>query len=185
MQFYQQGTAEALRQAIGKYQAALKLWQKLDEQSREAETLNQIGLVYDDLGETQEVLKYYNQALPILLAVEDRTGQATTLNNIGKVYLSLGETEEALKHFNRALSIRRVVGDRKGEILTLSNMASLEYRRGNLQSAQTYIQAAIEIIEDLRAKITNTELRDAYSASVRGYYEFNTYLLMELQKKDL
>ena len=35
-------------------------------------TLNNIGAVYDDLGEKQKALDYYNQALPLRRAVGDR-----------------------------------------------------------------------------------------------------------------
>ncbi|MDB9384603.1 tetratricopeptide repeat protein, partial [Nodularia spumigena CS-584] len=115
VQLYQQGTAESLRQAIGKWQEALKLWQQIDNKRWEANTLNNIGLVYDSLGEKQEALKYYNQALPIYRAVEDKGGEATTLNNIGSVYDSLGEKQEALKFYNQALPIYRAVGDKGGE----------------------------------------------------------------------
>ncbi|MBX9259506.1 CHAT domain-containing protein, partial [Desmonostoc muscorum CCALA 125] len=80
--------------------------------------------------------------------------------------------------------ISRAVGDRGGEATTLSNMALLERDRGNLKQAQTHIQAAIEIIEDLRTKIANKELRASYFASVQDYYKFYTDLLMELHKKD-
>ncbi|WP_324977124.1 hypothetical protein [Nostoc sp.] len=63
-------------------------------------------------------------------------------------------------------------------------MAFLERDRGNLKQAQTHIQAAIEIIEDLRTKIANKELRASYFASVQNYYKFYTDLLMEVHKKD-
>ncbi len=42
------------------------------------------------------------------------------------------------------------MGDKGGLVITLYNIAKLERDRGNLQQAQTHIQAAIEIIEDLR-----------------------------------
>jgi tetratricopeptide (TPR) repeat protein len=118
MQLYQQGTAESLRGAIGKYQEALKLWQQVDDKGWEATTLNNIGSVYDSLGEKQSALKYYNQALPILRAVGNRGGEATILNNIGSVYDSLGEKQSALKYFNQALPILRAVGDRRVEATT-------------------------------------------------------------------
>ncbi|MHC5731027.1 MAG: hypothetical protein ACYTXY_44415, partial [Nostoc sp.] len=57
MQLYEQGTAESLREAIGKWQEALKLWQQVDEKRWEAVTLVKIGKVYSDLGEKQEALK--------------------------------------------------------------------------------------------------------------------------------
>ncbi|MHC5913510.1 MAG: CHAT domain-containing tetratricopeptide repeat protein [Nostoc sp.] len=170
--------------ALKYYNQALPIRRAVGDRGGEATTLNNIGLVYSSLGEKQEALKYYNQALPITRAVADRGGEATTLNNIGTVYNSLGEKQEALKYFNQALPIRRAVGDRGGEATTLSNMAFVERDRGNLQQAQTHIQAAIEIIEQLRTKIASQELRTSYFATVQGYYQFYIDLLMQLHKKD-
>lgn len=47
-------------QAIGKWQEMLKLWQKVDDKGWEAIILNNIGLVYSNLREKQEALKYLN-----------------------------------------------------------------------------------------------------------------------------
>ncbi|HBB33177.1 MAG TPA: hypothetical protein DC064_15605, partial [Cyanobacteria bacterium UBA9273] len=57
----------------------------MGDRGMEATTLNNIGLVYNSLGEKQQALDYYNQALPLFQAVGDRGGEATTLNNIGNV----------------------------------------------------------------------------------------------------
>jgi CHAT domain-containing protein/Tfp pilus assembly protein PilF len=176
---------------LGKKQEALKYFnQALDirlavgDRAGIANTLNNIGGVYNDLGEKQEALKYFNQALPITRAVEDRGLEATTLNNIGLVYSSLGEKQEALKYYNQALLMSRAVQDRAGEAAILSNLAVLERDRGNLEQARTHIQAAIDIIEDLRTKIIDQQLRTSYFASVQDYYKFYTDLLMQLHKKD-
>ena len=64
----------------------------MGDRSGEAD-LNNIGGVYDSLGEKQKALDYYNQALPIERAVGNRSGEARTLNNIGLVYDSLGESK--------------------------------------------------------------------------------------------
>jgi hypothetical protein len=48
----------------------------------EATTLNNIGRVYDDLGEKQKALDFYNQALPLMRAVGDPYGEAIILDNI-------------------------------------------------------------------------------------------------------
>jgi hypothetical protein len=48
----------------------------------EATTLNNIGGVYDDLGEKQKALVFYNQALPISRAVGDPYLEVTILDNI-------------------------------------------------------------------------------------------------------
>ncbi|MEC4867660.1 MAG: tetratricopeptide repeat protein, partial [Jaaginema sp. PMC 1078.18] len=69
----------------------------------EAATLNNIGGVYDSLGEKQQALDYYNQALPIHRVVGNRQMEAATLNNIGLVYSELGEKQQALDYYNQAL----------------------------------------------------------------------------------
>jgi tetratricopeptide (TPR) repeat protein len=86
--------------------------------------------------------------------VGERRREATILG-IGAIYnYFLGEKQEGLKYYNQALTILCAVGYREEEAKMLFHIAFLEYSRGNLQPAQTHIQAAIEIFEDLRAKIT-------------------------------
>ncbi len=172
------------QEALKYYNQALPIYRVEKDKRGEATTLNNIGFVYSSLGEKQQALKYYNQALPIYRVEKDKRGEAGTLKNIGTVYSSLGEKQEALKYYNQALPIYRVVGDREGQATTLFNMAFLERDRNNLQQAQIHIQAAIDIIEDLRTKIADQQLRASYFASVQDYYKFYTDLLMQLHKKD-
>ena len=172
------------QKALAYYNRALPLSRAVGDRGGEALTLNNIGLVYSHLGEKQKALAYYNQALPLSRAVGDREREATTLNNIGRVYDDLGEKQKALEYLNQALPLSRAVGDRGGEALTLSNIAEVERDRGNLQQALTQIQAAVNIIEDLRTKIASQELRTSYFASVQDYYQFYIDLLMRLHKKE-
>ncbi|MBD2499624.1 CHAT domain-containing tetratricopeptide repeat protein [Anabaena azotica] len=172
------------QEALKYYNQALPLRLAVEDKAGEAATLNNIGRVYSSLGENQEALKYYNQALPLIRAVGNRAGEANSLNNIGVVYDLLGEKQEALKYYNQALPLYRAVGDRAGEATTLYNLADLERNRGNLEQARTHIQTAIDIIEDLRTKIIDQQLRTSYFATVQDYYKFYTDLLMQLHKKD-
>ncbi|BAY22743.1 TPR domain protein [Calothrix sp. NIES-2100] len=156
----------------------------MGDRGGEATTLNNIGAVYNDLGEKQKALEYFNNALPLSRAVGDRGGEATTLNNIGAVYNDLGEKQKALEYFNNALPLLRAVGDKGMEATTLYNLAYLERSRGNLQASRTNVEAAIKIIEDLRTKIDNKDLRSSYFATQQGVYKFYIDLLMELHKKE-
>ena len=56
---------------------------------REGTTLNNIGGVYDDLGDSRQALTMYEEALTIWREVGTE-GEGTTLNNIGEIY-GLGE----------------------------------------------------------------------------------------------
>ena len=144
LQLYKQGTAESLRQAI----------------------------------------KKWSEALPLIRQVEDKQGEATTLNNIGSVYDALGDKQQALNYYNQSLPLMRQVEDKRGEAATLGNIALVERDRGNLNEALTQIQAAIDILENLRTKIDSQDLRTSYFASVQGYYKFYIDLLMQLHKQN-
>jgi tetratricopeptide (TPR) repeat protein len=69
-ELYQQGTVEALRGAIVKYEEALKLYRSAGDREQEATTLNNIGSVYSALGQKQKALEYYSQSLPLSRAAD-------------------------------------------------------------------------------------------------------------------
>jgi CHAT domain-containing protein/Tfp pilus assembly protein PilF len=138
-----EGTAASLKSALEKYQQALGLWHEVGDQRWEATTLNNIGQVYNSLGEKQKALDYYNQALPIRRAVGNRSGEATTLNNIGMVYDSLGEKQKALDYYNQALPIERAVGYRSGEATTLNSIGLVYNSLGEKQKALDYYNQAL------------------------------------------
>ena len=102
-QLYQDGSKDSLKQAILKFEQARPLFHSTNDVLYEATTLNNIGLVYDSIGEKQKALDNYAQALPLSRAVGDRGGEATTLNNIGAVYDDLGEKQKALDNYALAL----------------------------------------------------------------------------------
>ncbi|NET02193.1 MAG: tetratricopeptide repeat protein [Sphaerospermopsis sp. SIO1G1] len=182
-ELFKQKTAESFKQAIPKFQEAAKLYQEAGEKRSQSVSLHEIGYIYNSLGEKQKALQFYNQALPLKRVVADRGGEATTLNNIGGVYSDLGEKQKALQFYNQALPLDRAVGDRGGEANTLWHLAYLQRSQGKLNAALIQIQSAINIIEDLRTKITNQNLRTSYFSTVQGYYKFYIDLLMELHKK--
>jgi CHAT domain-containing protein/tetratricopeptide (TPR) repeat protein len=172
------------QKALSYYNQALPLSRAVDDKGGEATILNNIGLVYSDLGGKQKALSFYNQALPLRREVVDRGGEATTLNNIGRVYSDLGEKQKALEFYNQALTLFSAVGDKGGEANTLGNLAKLERNRDNLEASLKQIETAIDIIEELRKSYTNKDLQSTYFASMQGYYQFKTNLLMELHKKN-
>ena len=77
----------------------------MGDRSGEATTLNNIGLVYSDLGQKQEALKFYNQSLPLRRAVGDREGEAITLSNIGVLYRDINRPTDAIKNLEQSLTI--------------------------------------------------------------------------------
>ncbi len=75
------------------------------DRAQEAVTLNNIGRVYDALGEKQKALSHYNQSLPLSRAVGDRVQEAVTLGNIALFERNRGNLNSALTQIEAALNI--------------------------------------------------------------------------------
>jgi len=145
MQMFQQGTAQSLRQAIAKFEEALKLYREAGDTSAQAASLLVLGKVYDDLGEKQKALEYYSQSLPLRRALGDRSGEAIALNNIGKVYSDLGEKQKGLEYLGQSLPLFRALGDRTLEAVTLNNIGGVYDDLGENQKALEYYSQSLTL----------------------------------------
>jgi tetratricopeptide (TPR) repeat protein len=77
------------------------------DKAGEASTLNNVGLVYFDLGEKQQALNFYNQSLPLSRQVGDKAGEANTLYNIAYVERNRGNLQAALAQIQAAINISK------------------------------------------------------------------------------
>ncbi len=111
--------------------------------------LNNIGLVYNSLGQREKALQYHEHALRIMQEVGDRSGEAATLNNIGLAYNKLGQREKALHYYERALPIQQEVSDRSGEASTLSNIGVVYNKLGQQEKALQYYERALPIQQEV------------------------------------
>jgi len=141
------GTLEAKRKSIEKYHEALELYRRATDRHGQAQTLNNIGWVHRELGETRKALEKYNEALPIWRAIGDRSGEANAINDIGMVYRSMGEMEKALEKYNEALLLWRAVSDRRGEANTISNIGTVYVLLGEMRKALENFNGVLPIFQ--------------------------------------
>jgi CHAT domain-containing protein/Tfp pilus assembly protein PilF len=128
--------------AIAHYEAAYEI-DIIYRRNKSAVDLNNIGFLYDVLGQKQKALEYYEKALPILREVGNRSGEAATLNNIGRVYDALDQKQKALEYYEKSLPILREVGDRSGEATILNNIGAVCNSIGQKQKALEYYDEKI------------------------------------------
>src|SRR5262245_25723068 len=140
-----QRTAESQRKAIEKYQEALSIWRTLSDRRMEAYSLNEMGLIYGDIGEYQKALDSYTQARTIYKLIDDPRSQAGMLTNIGWIYGALGEYKKAIDLTEQALEARRAIGDRYSEPLLLSNIGANYANLGDCQKALEIHMQALDI----------------------------------------
>ncbi|MBS0015748.1 MAG: CHAT domain-containing protein [Arthrospira sp. SH-MAG29] len=177
--------------AFSVYQQALNTTQNLlsinpndrDILRLQTSIISSLGLVYQALKNYPQALTYHQQALELSKTVNDIYVVAFIFHNLGEVYAQLGDHPKALEYYNRALPIFRQAGLLDRETYTLYNIAQVERLDNHLNSAVANIKTAINIIENLRAKIGSQELRQTYFASVQNYYQLYIDLLMELHQQ--
>lgn len=170
------------QQAIQHFEQALVLCRTLKDRRIESYNLQDLGGIYDFLGDSKKALVHYSRALQLSAEVKDRRGQALVLNSIGVVYARLNDRQRAVSCFERALPLTRSSQDRARESLTLYNLARVQRDAGDLSAASANIEMAVAIVESLRSRVPGHTLRSSYLASVHKYLELRIDLLMQRYK---
>lgn len=178
--YNQMGEPEKARETLEK---ALAVSRAAGYRQGEAIALSTLGLLSSYLQHVPKALEYNEQALPLFRAERDRPGEAITLHALCITYLSSRQYQKGFEYCDQARALLRAIGDLQTESLTLKHVAIGERNRGNLVAAQTAIESAITIIESLRTKVINPDLRLSYFADSQDHYELYIDLLMRLHKQ--
>lgn len=117
-----QDTAEAMRQAAGKYEAALIAWKHLGDQAGQAATLLDLGALYFDLADAKKTFDAWKESLALWRALGRRMEEAQSLSNLALLSYAQNEREKALEQYDQALALHRAEGDRFWEAETINRM---------------------------------------------------------------
>ncbi|MEE3718851.1 tetratricopeptide repeat protein [Tumidithrix elongata RA019] len=149
LEYYRQSLA--IIKEIGVSACTLNSKSEACSEARDGEgrTLNNIGLVYDNLGQYSKALEYYRQSLAIIKEIGDRYKEGLTLNNIGTIYDYLGQYPKALEIYQQALAIQKEIGDRAGAGTTLNNIGAVYRNLGQYPKALAYYQQSLTIIKEI------------------------------------
>ena len=117
-----------------------------------ADAYNNIGVVYNDLGDYDKALEHHNKALEIQKDVlgEKHRDTASSYNNIGCVYDNMGDYDKALEYHNKALEItKEVLGEKHADTaISFYNIGNVYNRLGNYNEALEQFIKAFEIFEE-------------------------------------
>ena len=140
-----QGDLASKRQALTKFEEALGLWRRLDDQSGMATALNALGDTHAMLNQHQLALENYLQAAPLWRALRDQAHEGAALHEIGARYDALNEREKALDFFNQALAIRRSTKNQRGEANALHSIGNVYLNSGETRKAIDYFTQALPV----------------------------------------
>jgi len=78
--------------------------------------LNNLALVYQDIGSYQRAIQYAHQALELCKTQGDRHREAALLNHLADFYHSSGNNEMSLAYLKQAVIIFSEIGVAEGDI---------------------------------------------------------------------
>jgi CHAT domain-containing protein/Flp pilus assembly protein TadD len=143
-------------QAFKFQQQALALHRATNNRIGEMITLAGLGNTAFSLKRYDEALKYQEQSLKIAQASNTPAVQAQTLLNIAASYDALQNADRAIDFTQQGLAIANKINNQSLKGFALTNLGDLFLRRGNLTEAEKSIQAAIPILDSLRAGLNDT-----------------------------
>ncbi|OKH16029.1 CHAT domain-containing protein [[Limnothrix rosea] IAM M-220] len=148
-EFYQEGSAIALRQAEEKWLEALALYRNVGNRAQQASVLSSLGFIADSLGEKEIALERYEASLALHQASENRYGEAIVTNNLGHVYSTTGNKQKALELYKKSLVLLREVGNRQWEGSTLNNIGAVYGALGEQEEALKYYEESLPVLREV------------------------------------
>ncbi|MFN5396923.1 MAG: CHAT domain-containing protein [Pseudanabaena sp.] len=112
-------------------------------------SVNNIGLVYRELGQYTEALNYYQKALAINREIGDSSLRGIYLNNIGGIYQIIGQYSQSLDYYQQALVIGKQIGDLSLEGTILNNIGGVYQNRRQYSKAIEYYQQSFAIRQQI------------------------------------
>ncbi len=130
-------------QALSAYQAALALYQQLNEELEQANLYNNIGLVYSVRGDALKAIDNYQQAELIYERVGTEQDLVDIRYNIAGLYLRLRRYDVAIDMFKEVIAKRIEFNDEAGLASVHSDIGVSYKQSGNYQSALHYLLQAL------------------------------------------
>lgn len=137
----------------------------------EATILNNVGIVYGNMGDYQKNLSYVEQASKIIDTIPSgdvgnyarSKMHAIALGNIAEIHADNGQTDLALQEFQDVLNQYKALGDDEGTAVILSNMAGIYAEKGDYEKAlrDTVLARQILISKQNLNKVILTDLHIA------------------------
>ncbi|WP_324616390.1 CHAT domain-containing protein [Lusitaniella coriacea] len=149
----QQGIQQAQRSqfqaAIQSWRRALQLYREQGNRRGEGNSLNNLGNVYNSLGEYEKAIEFHQQSLTLVREIGNRAGESVSLNNLGLVYESLGEYEKAIEFYQQSLAIKREIDNFVGAINSLNNLGNVYNSLGEYEKAIEFHQKSLILAREI------------------------------------
>jgi tetratricopeptide (TPR) repeat protein len=136
------------RASITFQEKALKIREEAGDARGAAFCLNEIGLLYDRIGEYPKAIQAYKKSLEYSRQINDMGSAANTLNNMGVIKIRQGNLQEALDVFIESLSYKKHIDDISIIANIYGNISAVYIQQGSIEKALEYCHKSLRIYEE-------------------------------------
>jgi class 3 adenylate cyclase len=140
--------------ALKYYLLALEYFNACDDKAGIAGALNNIGMMYNELGEYEMAEEYHLKSLELRYEVNDIKGKAGSYENLGNIKKAQGEYEEAIKLYRTSLQLKKEAQFPSGMITSLADIGLAHGLLGNVDSAEIYLNRSLDLARSMDAKLS-------------------------------
>ena len=136
-------------QALDYANEALNIAEKLNRQSKIADALSHIGVIYWQMGNFNMALVYHHEANSIYTEIQDQIGIARSNTNLGIIFSNQSYYDQALNYYFKALMLYEENDDLRGQAVVLNNIGMVYEYQKDYALAEKYHLQSLEIKENL------------------------------------
>lgn len=161
------------KQARQDFQMSFKAAQNIkdpnQQQTLQAQALNNLGNIDLSQDNPSSALQYYQQGLAIAQAVNDRRLEVSALQGIGSVYTSQDQNSQALTLLQKSLALLKNLNDPRLEATNLHLMGANLWKLGRLSEAETYFNSAVNLLDNLRENLADIDKVSIFDTQIHSY----------------
>ncbi|GAB5409151.1 MAG: ATP-binding protein [Balneolaceae bacterium] len=122
---------------------ALELSIELNLKPREAEVLNQLGIIASVQGDSPTALEFFLDVLRVREEIGDISGIARIQNNLGILYKNLEDYDRSLQFHLKSLENKKILNDSLGIARSLNNIGEIYQQQRNTNEAKLYFEESL------------------------------------------
>ena len=125
------------------------LSESLTDKDMQNYCLNNMGAIYQNIGQPQKALEFFQQTYTITQELGNRQNMTKALNNMGFIYQNIGQPQKALEFYQQAYTVAKELNNRQNMAMCLNNIGMIYKDTGQPQKALEFYQQAYTIAKEL------------------------------------
>ncbi len=144
-------TANAIEQAIGKFDQALEKFTLAKAVREQNAALHNIATQNSRLGKRQKAIEYYQQVLQKYQATGRKRETSVVLESIGKTYSALGKWQSALEYLAEAIAVAKEADVDMTQIASLAEMGAIYEKLDDFDKSELLYRQSLEKAKTIKS----------------------------------